>query len=80
MIFNWRPIDDMGFNIARQCDTHVGRLIIKPSRPMSRKFVVRVAGRVVSRFETSMSAAVMRAETEARKRATRMAAERETIL
>lgn len=73
MIFNWRPIDYMSFNVARQCDTSVGRLLIKPGRPMTRKYVVRVAGRVVSRFETSMSSAVMRAEAEARKRAARAA-------
>lgn len=68
MYFNWQPVEGYSFQTARQCVTPVGLVLIKPTRHLARKFVVRVAGRVVSRYESSISAAIMRAETEVEKR------------
>ena len=68
MEFDWQPVEGMAYNLARHCDTPLGRVLIKQTRPGSRKYVVRIAGEVISRYEANITSAIMRAETEVQKR------------
>lgn len=66
--FNWRPVEGRPYSQARQCTTPFGLLVIGPGRGPRSKLFVRLDRETISRFEVNMSAAVMRAETEVRKR------------
>lgn len=67
MSFDWKPLEGYAYNLARQCDTEFGRIIIKPTRPNARKFVVKIGGETISRYEASVSSAMLRAEAHINK-------------
>jgi hypothetical protein len=62
MKFTWQSVEGLAYNLARQCDTPVGKVLVKQTRPGSRKFVVRIGHEVVSRFERNMETAMAVAE------------------
>ena len=67
-MFKWQPVEGLAYNLARQSDTPVGKVIVKQTRPGSRKFVVRIGHEVVSRFESSIAQGMAVAEAEVEKR------------
>jgi hypothetical protein len=64
MDFDWQPVEGLAYNLARQCDTPVGRVLIKQTRPGARKFLVRIGHDVISRYEPNLATAMMKAEEE----------------
>lgn len=65
---DWHPVEGLAYNLARQCDSPVGRVLIKQTRPGARKFLVRIGHDVVSRYEPSVAEAMQKAETEIQQR------------
>lgn len=66
--FEWHPVEGLAYNLARQCDTPVGRVLIKQTRPGARKFLVRIGHDVISRYEPSVAEAIQKAEIEVQQR------------
>lgn len=69
MKFEWRPVDGFAYNLARQCDTSIGRLTVKRGRGhTSRSYLVRLEKEVLSSHEPSLPAAMFTAESVVKSR------------
>lgn len=74
LTYDWQPLEGLAFRAARQCDTEIGKCVVKQRRPGQRRWVAWVRGEVIGRDYGNIEAAMAHCEQVVKQRLANRAA------